>query len=70
LKGKRYDLVILLVTLTLVTIGTVMIYSSSSIMAMERFKDGYFFLKKQIVFVFLGLGAMIIMSKVPYYHLL
>ncbi len=69
MKGKRYDLVILLVTLTLVTIGTVMIYSSSSIMAMERFKDGYFFLKKQIVFVFLGLGAMIIMSKVPYYHL-
>jgi len=66
---KRYDLTILLVTLILVTIGTVMIYSASSIIAMERFKDGYFFLKKQMIFVLLGLGAMVIMSKIPYYYL-
>jgi cell division protein FtsW len=69
LEEKRCDLIILLVTLILVTIGTVMIYSSSSIMAMEKFKDEYYFLRKQVVFVFLGLGTMIIMSKIPYYHL-
>lgn len=66
---RNYDLILLLVTLVLVTIGTVMIYSASSIMAMERFSDGYFFLKKQILFVFAGLGLMVIMSKFPYHHL-
>ena len=35
----------------LVTVGTVMIYSSSSILAMERYRDGQFFLKKQIFFL-------------------
>jgi len=66
---KNYDLILLLVTLVLVIIGTVMIYSSSSIMAMERFNDGYYFLKKQILFVFAGLGLMVIMSKFPYQYL-
>ena len=58
-----------LVTLVLLIIGTVMIYSSSSIMAMERFNDGYYFLKKQLVFVFLGLVVMSVMSKIPYRHI-
>jgi len=57
---------LLLVTLTLVIVGTAMIYSSSSIIALEKFKDGQYFLKKQLLFVFLGLTSMIIMTKVPY----
>lgn len=69
MADKQYDLVILLVTLVLVVIGTVMIYGSSSIMAMERFNDEYYFLKKQLVFVVLGLGAMILMSKISYHYL-
>lgn len=59
----------LLVTLVLIVIGTVMIYSASSIIAMERFNNEYHFLKKQLIFVFLGLVAMGIMSKIPYQHL-
>ena len=63
---KRLDIIVLLVTLILVTIGTVMIYSSSSILAMKKFNDGQFFLKKQIFFVLLGLGIMVLMTKIPY----
>ncbi|HQK80067.1 MAG TPA: FtsW/RodA/SpoVE family cell cycle protein, partial [Syntrophales bacterium] len=63
------DIILLIVTLILVTVGTVMIYSSSSIMAMERFKDGQFFLKKQMIFVVIGLGAMIFMTRIPYEEL-
>ncbi len=63
---KRLDIIILLVTLILVTIGTVMIYSSSSIIAMKRFNDGQYFLKKQIFFVLLGLAVMVLMTKIPY----
>jgi cell division protein FtsW len=63
------DIILLIVTLILVTFGTVMIYSSSSVIAAARFGDGYFFIKKQIMFVVLGLGVMIILSRIPYYYL-
>lgn len=63
---KNLDIVLFLVTLILVTIGTVMIYSSSSILAMKRFNDGQYFLKKQIFFVLLGIGIMVLMTKIPY----
>ena len=52
---KTPDIILLLVTLILVTVGTAMIYSSSSIIALEKFKDSQYFLKKQILFVSLGL---------------
>ena len=67
--AKKPDIILLLVTLILVTIGTVMIYSSSSIIAMERFKDSQYFLKKQLFFVLLGLGLMVLMSKISYEQL-
>jgi len=68
-REKKPDLILLLVTLLLVTVGTVMIYSSSSILAMERFRDGQFFLKKQIFFLILGLLVMVLMTRIPYYKL-
>jgi len=68
-EDKSPDITLLLVTLILVTVGTAMIYSSSSIIALERFKDGQFFLKKQILFVFIGLVSMVLMTKIPYAQL-
>jgi len=63
---KNPDKILLVVTLILVTVGTVMIYSSSSILAAERFKDGQFFLKKQVLFVVLGLALMFLLQRIPY----
>ncbi len=68
-REKKPDLFLLLATLLLVTIGTVMIYSSSSILATEKFQDGQFFLKKQLFFLCLGLMIMVFMTKLPYYKL-
>ncbi|HPQ43450.1 MAG TPA: putative lipid II flippase FtsW [Syntrophales bacterium] len=65
MRGKP-DVILLLVTISLVVIGTVMIYSSSSIIAMEKFGDGYHYIKKQILFVLLGFGIMMVMSRLPY----
>ena len=65
-KRKRPDIILPIVTLLLVTIGTVMIYSSSSILASEKFLDEYYFLKRQILFVLMGLAAMVALSKFPY----
>jgi cell division protein FtsW len=59
-EEKRPDIILLVITLILVTVGTAMIYSSSSILAMERFKDAQYFLKKQILFVLLGLSIMVL----------
>ncbi|MBN1381425.1 MAG: putative lipid II flippase FtsW [Deltaproteobacteria bacterium] len=66
---KNPDVILLIITLILVMVGTVMIYSSSSIMAAARYHDGYLFLKKQLIFVCLGLGLMILWTKIPYHYL-
>ncbi|MBN1365361.1 MAG: putative lipid II flippase FtsW [Syntrophaceae bacterium] len=68
-EDKIPDIILLLVTLILVIVGTAMIYSSSSIIALEKYEDSLFFLKKQLVFVFLGFTSMIIMTKLPYTYL-
>jgi cell division protein FtsW len=68
-EDKLPDIILLLVTLILVTVGTAMIYSSSSIIALEKFKDGQYFLKKQLFFVFVGMTSMIIMTKISYTQL-
>ena len=68
-REKKPDLILLLVTLLLVTVGTVMIYSSSSILATERFHDGQFFLKKQLFFLVLGFLTMVLMTRISYYQL-
>lgn len=54
------------VTLILVSIGTVMIYSSSSIIAVDHYNDSLHFIKKQIIMVVLGLLAMMVTTFVPY----
>jgi len=64
--GGRPDITLLAVTIILVVIGTVMIYSSSSIIAMEKYGDGYHYIKKQIVFVLLGFSVMMGVSRIPY----
>lgn len=59
-------MLLLMATLALITFGTVMIYSSSSLMALEKFKDGEFFIKKQIFFVTIGMVTMVLFSKIHY----
>ena len=51
--SKRIDL--FTVTVILVCIGIVMIYSASSIYALEKYKDSFFFLKRHLTFLFIGL---------------
>lgn len=66
IKTGRQDLVLLGITLALVTIGTIMIYSSSSFVALNRYNDGEFFVKKQIFFVVFGLALMNLISRIDY----
>ncbi|MCP3031105.1 stage V sporulation protein E [Halobacillus sp. A1] len=53
--------------LSLLLIGIVMVYSSSSIWSEYKFDDPWFFAKRQILFAALGLIAMFTLSNIPYY---
>ncbi|MBU0549568.1 MAG: putative lipid II flippase FtsW [Candidatus Omnitrophica bacterium] len=48
---------VLIITVILICIGAVMIYSASSIYAQEQFEDAMFFLKRHLLF--LGIGAIL-----------
>jgi cell division protein FtsW len=57
---------LLIVTLALVGIGIVMVYSTSAIMAGDRFGDPYYFLKKQVLYAGIGFFLMILMLFLPH----
>jgi cell division protein FtsW len=67
MKGRgRIDFILLIVTLALVGVGIVMVYSTSAIIAGDRFGDPYYFLKRQGLYAGIGFVLMILMMFVPY----
>lgn len=54
-----------LIALILVGLGTVMIYSSSSVLASVRFADSSFYLERQLTRLALGLLVMVCLAHVP-----
>ena len=66
MKNRRgIDYILLMVVLALVGLGIVMVYSTSAILAAERFQDPYFFLKRQALFGGIGFVLMILMIFLP-----
>ena len=57
------------ITLVLICIGIVMIYSSSSIYAMEQYKDSFFFLKRHLAFVVIGVFLAFLVMGMDYTRL-
>lgn len=64
-----YDRILLLVTFLLVGIGLIMVFSASFVIAEETRGDPYFFLKRQAMWVALGLMAMYFFSRFQYKYL-
>ena len=62
----RFDIILLLITITLVGIGILMIYSSSAIYHQKYAQDSYFMLKKQLLWICLGSVGMLIAWKTDY----
>lgn len=63
-----YDYSLLFITLILVCIGLVMIYSTSSYYAVkQKFGDAAYFFKRQLVSAVIGTVVMIIVSKIDYF---
>ena len=65
-KRVSVDKTLFIVTLLLVFIGLVMVFSASAVMAKERFGSAYTFLFKQMMWAAAGLIAMLIAMNVDY----
>ncbi len=64
--SRRTDVVLLAVTFLLLTIGLVMIYSTSAVLAQDRYGDSLYFLKRQMAWAGLGLLALWLGWYIPY----
>ncbi len=66
-KRERPDLLIFFVTLLLLAIGVIMVFSASYYDTLED--DPYFYLGKQLTWAALGFVAMVLMMKIDYFRL-
>lgn len=57
-NNEHHDKTLLLAVLGLLVVGIVMVYSSSSVVALRSYNDPAYFMKRQIVWALLGLAVM------------
>jgi len=69
LEENKYDVGLIVAVSTLIGIGIIMIYSSSSVFSEKHYKTQYYFIFKHMVYVLLGIGAMIYCSIVDHQKL-
>lgn len=64
---RHIDYTLLVVTLLLMAIGVMMVYSSSAIFAQERFGDSLYFLKREVIFTALGIAMLFVVKSIDYH---
>src|SRR2546430_3937526 len=65
-KRVSVDRWLFTVTMLLVFVGLVMVFSASAVMARERFGSPYAFLSKQLMWAAAGIAAMVVAMRVDY----
>ncbi len=67
MRHLRFDPVIVFTVLALAIMGTMMVYSASAVIADREYQgDEYHFLKRQSVFLALGIIIMVFLAMIPY----
>jgi len=66
-RPQSPDFIIFFTVVALLGLGVVMVYSSSAVSAYVNFDDSYYFLKRQIVWVILGILAMFFTMSIDYH---
>jgi len=69
LSKSRVDVLLFLITITLIGIGVLMIYSSSAIFAKQHTGDVYYFLKRQLCWIIIGLVGLFGAWRLNYHFL-
>ncbi len=65
-KRVSVDTWLFTVTLLLVFVGLVMVFSASAVMAKERYGSGYYFLTRQLGWACAGILAMLVAMRIDY----
>jgi len=68
LKRRSPDFVIFLVTVLLLSIGIIMVFSSSAIRAGVEHNDAFHFLKRQLIWALIGLAGMFSVMNIDYFR--
>jgi cell division protein FtsW len=63
---RKVRITIATISLILICVGIIMVYSSSSVYAQERYKDGTFFLKRHISFALIGIILTFLVMSFDY----
>lgn len=63
---KKCDIYLLIAIIVFSLFGLIMIYSASSIWAEYKFNDSFYYFKRQLIFITLGIVLMIKVSKIDY----
>ena len=63
---KHFDFYLFTSIIILILFGAIMIYSASSIWANYKFEDRFYYVKRQMIFIVLGMFLMITTSKIDY----
>ncbi|WP_270172194.1 stage V sporulation protein E [Paenibacillus sp. SYP-B4298] len=61
------DIWLIVSILLILTIGLIMVYSASAVLSFNEFGDSYYYLKRQLLFALLGVGAMFVTMNTDYW---
>ncbi len=68
-EHNHMDLILIGTVLVLTTLGFIMVFSASAVLAQQRFGDKLYFLKRQLIYGGLGILLMFALSKIDYRRL-
>jgi cell division protein FtsW len=66
---RKLDWGVLLPVMGLLTLGLVMVYSSSAVLGADRYHSQFFFVKRQAIRLLLGLVVMLFLARFDYHRL-
>ncbi|RSK26941.1 stage V sporulation protein E [Bacillus sp. HMF5848] len=66
-KRSSPDFLLIILTLVLLAVGLIMVYSASAIWATYKFDDSFFFAKRQLLFAGIGIIAMFFIMNIDYW---
>ena len=64
----KMDLVIFFCFFSLVSIGVIMIFSTSNVVGLQHYQDSFFFIKRHLAYLFIGIIGMLIAFFFPVEH--
>ncbi len=68
MASVHYDRTLQVTAYSLLALGMAMIFTSSTLMAQSEYSDAFYFVKRQGIYAFLGLGALFLGRSINYHR--